>query len=249
MQRTTWTRALLREHLAQKAGCVLSLTTVTRLIDAAGFVWRRPKLVLRQDDPLAQQRAQAIAEAIAQYPKAPRLFEDECEMHQVPVVRGQYQRRNEQKAISTPGQNCRQAVFGFLNALSGDWHYWMPHRKRSVEFIACLHEIYKVYPVGPILLFLDNASIHKSKLTLRWLDNHPRFIVRYLPAYSGHQTNPVEKVWWDLKKDCAANHMYECRHSIQDAVVAHFAWRKPEDFLRLTSRSTQTQDGQFRLAA
>jgi hypothetical protein len=45
-----------------------------------------------------------------------------------------------------------------------------------------------------IVLFVDNASIHKSKLTLRWLANHPCLKVCYLPAYSGHQTNPVEKV-------------------------------------------------------
>lgn len=55
---------------------------------------------------------------------------------------------------------------------------------------------------------VDNASIHQSKMTLRWLANHPRLLVSYLPAYSGHQTNSVEKVWWALKDEVCANHMY-----------------------------------------
>jgi putative transposase len=239
---------LLQAHLADRAGCSLSITTLTRLIDDAGFVWCRPKLALKQDDPLAEQRARAIAEAIAEHPMAPRLFEDECEMHQVPVIRGQYQKRMEQRTIATPGNSCRQPIFGFLNTLTGQWHYWMPQRKRSVEFVACLHELHQVYTEGPILLFLDNASIHKSKLTLRWLENHPRFIVRYLPAYSGHQTNPVEKIWWALKNDCAANRMYECRHAIQDAIAGHFAWMKPEHFIKLTNRTKPNSNKPVRVA-
>ena len=70
---------------------------------------------------------------------------------------------------------------------------------------------------------MDNGSIHKSKLTRRWLANHPRFQVLYLPAYSGHDTNPVEKVWWALKAECAANQMYPSREAVQEAIHAFFS--------------------------
>lgn len=234
-ERTTWTRRLLGWHLSERLGCRLSLSSVTRLIGRLDFVWRRPKLTLKQSDPLTQEREEALAQAIAAHPQAPRLYGDECDVHQLPVVRGQYQRRGQQKEIPTPGNNKKQAVFGFLNVLTGDWHYFLTARKRSQEFLACLHELYCLYPSGPILLFVDNASLHKSKVTLRWLANHERLIVCYLPAYSGHQTNPAEKIWWALKEEVCANHLYACLEAVQDAIVGFFARFSREDALRLTA--------------
>jgi hypothetical protein len=73
-------------------------------------------------------------------------------------------------------------------------------------------------------------------MTLRWLANHPRLLVHYLPAYSGHQTNPVEKVWWALKEEVCANHLYASLEAGQDAIVGFFARFRPEDALRLTAR-------------
>ncbi len=238
---TVWTRRLLQRHLVERAGCPLSLSVITRLIKHLGFVWRRPKLMLRQDDPQRAERETAILQALAEYPEAPRLYADECDLHQLPVVRGQWQPKGQQKAISTPGKNRKQAVFGFLEALSGHWHYWLTDKKRSADFLGCLHELNKTYADKngadeTLLLFLDNASIHKSRTTVRWLANHPRFRVCYLPAYSGHQTNPVGKVWWALKNQCAANCLYPCLEAVQDAIHGFFARFTPEEAKRLTHR-------------
>jgi transposase len=232
--RTTWTRALLGRHLAERVGCFLSGSSVARLIARLGFVWRRPKLTVKGSDPQAEPKKAAIQAAIAAYPTAPRLYGDECDVHQVPVVRGQYQRKGEQREIPTPGTNCKQAVFGFLNVLTGAWHYWLTPSKRSGDFLSCLHELYRLYPVGPILLFLDGASIHKSKVTRRWLANHPRLRVYYLPGYSGHKTNPVEKVWGALKDEYFADVMHASREAVQDAIHAFFASFSRARALQLT---------------
>lgn len=234
--RTTWTQRLLGQHLAERVGCWLSRRSVGRLIRELGFVWTRPKLTTRRDDPAATEREAGIQALIAAHPTAPRLYEDEADVHQVPVVRGQYQRKGVQRAVATPGTNRKQAVFGFLDVRTGQWHYWLTARKRSSDFLACLHELYRLYPTGPILLFLDNASIHQSRLTVRWLERHPRLLVAYLPAYSGHQSNPVEKVWWELKGECHANEMYPCLEAVQDAIHAFFAGFTRERALRLTAQ-------------
>lgn len=240
--RTTWTRGLLIRHLGERCGCWLARSSAARLIRGLGFVWSRPKLMVRGQDPEASARKTLIEAAKEAHPGAPCLYEDECDVHQVPVVRGQYQRRGQQRQIPTPGNNRKQAVFGFLNVRTGEWHFWLTLRKRSAEFLGCLHELAKLYPTGPILLFLDNASIHKSKLTLRWLARHPRFIVCYLPAYSGHQTNPVEKVWWELKGELMANYMHPSLEAVQDAIYAFFACFPRERALRLVARhERQTQ--------
>jgi transposase len=148
--------------------------------------------------------------------------------------------------------NRKQAIFGFLNVLTGEWHFWLTLRKRSFDFLSCLQELYRLYPTGPILLFLDNASIHKSQVTVRWLANHPRCIVCYLPAYTGHQTNPVEKVWWALKDEQLANELYPSLEALQDAIYAFFATFSRERALRLTARRAPdptVQTTAFALAA
>ena len=88
-EQVLWTRRLLQRHLTKRTGCELSLSSLTRLIKRLGFVWRRPKLILKQTDPLQVEREASIAEALAAYPQVPCLFMDECDLHQLPVVRGQ----------------------------------------------------------------------------------------------------------------------------------------------------------------
>jgi hypothetical protein len=216
---------------------------MARLIFSLEFVWRRPKLTVKDEDPQAVVRLATIAAARAAHPAAIELYEDECDVLTLPVVRGQYQRVGEQPAISTPGTRHKQGLFGFLNVKTGAWHYYLKARKRSKEFLECLHELLKLYPTGVILLFVDNASIHKSKVTMRYLANHPRLVVCYLPTYSGHKQNPVEKVWWALKEEIAANYMWPSLEALQDAIHAFFAEFPPQKALRLTRR-TDRQPGQ-----
>jgi transposase len=237
-ERTTWTRRLLGRHLAERFALALSLSSVTRLIGRLGFVWRRPRLGLKPVEGGEAARAKSraiIATARAVFPNAPHLYGDECDVHQLPVVRGQYQRRGQQREIPTPGGNQKQAVIGFLNATNGAWHYFLPARRRSQEFIACLEELGRLYPQGPVLLYLDNGSIHKSEATLRWLERHERFVLIYLPVYSGHKSNPVEKVWWRLKEEIAANRLYASLEEVQDAIHGFFARFSREAALQLTA--------------
>lgn len=239
VQRSTWTRRLLGRHRHERFGRPLSMSTLTRLIARLGFVFRRPKLTVKPlpdtDRAVAVHRS-TVACARALYPNAPHLYEDECDVQRLPVVRGQYQRVGQQAEVPTPGNNERQPVFGFLNVTTSQWHYWTPPRRRSMEFVACLHELSKLYPEGPIFLYLDNGSIHRSQITPRWLSNHPRWVVISLPAYSGHKSNPVEKVWWALKAEIAANRLYPRLEAIEDAIHGFFAGFSREAAQQLTGR-------------
>ena len=71
--RTTWTRGLLGRHLGERFGCWLSPASVRRLIQRLGFVWTRPKLTTKRDDPAAASREACIQAAIRAHPTAPRL--------------------------------------------------------------------------------------------------------------------------------------------------------------------------------
>jgi transposase len=229
-----WTVAMLTLHLTTVLGRALSPTTVRRWLHALDYRWRRPRHELRHD-PEEWAKLWALAGRIWQAPaEAAVLALDECDVHLLPVLRAMWTRRGQQVRIPTPGGNRTRAVFGALDLESGAWHYAVCARKRAVEFVAFLEQLAAAYPQRPLLVALDNASIHTAKAVQAWLAEHPAVDLLYLPAYSGHERNPVEKVWWRLKDKVAANRLHGSLDELVEAVHAFFAAFTPHDALQLT---------------
>jgi putative transposase len=230
-----WTVALLVLHLYQRLRIHVSPATVRRALHAAGLAWKRPKLApARRPDPCAAEKQAKLAEILGDS-AGTIIAEDEADVHLLAVVRSMWQRRGEQKQIPTPGQNAKHGVFGGLNVRTGEWFYSITVRKRSVEFMAFLTMLLTTYPAGTIYVIVDNASIHTSRAVKHWLTLHARLQMVYLPTYSGHRLNPVEKVWWDLKDDIAANRCFKSLIELEQAVHRYFAGFTKERALRLTN--------------
>lgn len=228
-----WTVALLVYHLRERFHIQVSVPTARQALKRAGFRWRRPKLVLpRRRDPEADEKRARLAAALAD-PQATILAQDECDMHLLAVLRAMWQRIGQQRRILTPGKNRKRGVFGAVNLRTGEWFYELCERKRGVEFIAFLTKLLSAYPVGPIYVIVDNASIHTSHAVRKWLAAHPRVRLVYLPTYSGHQLNPAEKVWRALKDYIAANRSFSSLAELDDAIQRYFAAFRCEDALRL----------------
>ena len=230
-----WTVAMLAAHLLAVGGLALSRTTVRRALHALDFRWRRPRHALRRD-PEARAKMEHLAARVLGAPaEAAVLALDECDVHLLPVLRAMWMRRGRQGRVPTPGGNRKRAVFGALDLETGAWHYAVEARKRAVEFIAFLEHLTAAYPGRPLLLALDNASIHTAKAVRAWLAEHPRVELLYLPSYSGHEENPVEKVWWRLKDKVAADRLHGSLEELVATVHAFFASFTPEDALRLAA--------------
>lgn len=211
-----WTVLALLLHLGA-SGLKLSASTLRRVLGSLGYVWRRPRHVL-PSDPDAAAKMRALAERILRAPAdAVVLCLDECDLHLLPVLRGMWMKCACQTDIPTPGQNQKRSIFGALELESGRWLYQITVRKRTVEFIVFLEQIREAYPTEPLLLVLDNASIHHSRALLAWLAEHPRIELLHLPTYAGHRENPVEKVWWCLKSRISANRL---RGSMEALITA-----------------------------
>jgi transposase len=218
-----WTVALLLGHLWQRFRIRVSATTLRQALRRAGYRWTRPRLALpRKRDPQAEPKQARLAEALGQA-EATVVAEDECDMHLLAVVRAMWQRLGQQLRIATPGQNAKRGVFGALNLRTGQWHYHLTERKRGVEFMAFLEALLVAYPLGSVYVIVDNASIHTSRAVRRWLGEHARLQLLYLPTYSGHQLNPVEKVWGVLKDHIAANRCFKSLAQLDQAMQRHFA--------------------------
>jgi transposase len=235
---TCWTVALLLWHLAQRFHILISPATLRRALHRAGFRWKRPKLApARRPDPQAAAKQARLAQVLAD-PEAILLAEDECDLHLLAVLRAMWQRVKEQVRIVTPGQNAKRGVFGALNLRTGEWFYQLSARKRSVDFLAFLTSLLAAYPLGKLSVLVDNARIHTSKAVKLWLAQHPRLELVYLPTYSGHQLNPVEKVWWALKGEIAANRCFKSLEELDAAIHRFFAKFSPAAALALANSPT-----------
>jgi transposase len=230
-----WTVVTLTAHLAKCFGLCLSQTTVRRVLWALDYRWRRPRHCLPRD-PLAQEKMWALFKRLMKMSKdAVILCGDESDIHLLPVLRAMWMPKGKQVRIPTPGNNRKRSIFGAFELSTGRFIYSLFERKRSVEFIAFLEQLLVAYPARTIMLIVDNASVHKSKLTTKWLEEHPRLELLYLPTYSGHEENPVEKVWWRLKEKVAANRLHGDIDSLIGTVHEFFDSLTPEAALRLAA--------------
>ena len=234
----SWTVVRLQVQLVVLTGVRLSRTTVRRLLHTLGFRWRRPKLAL-PTDPEAPEIMWALCERLLAAPaEAVVLALDECDVHLLPVLRGMWMQRGQQAEIPTPGTNRKRGIFGALELegpSSGAWHYQVTARKRVVEFLAFLEQLVAAYPGRPLWLVLDNAGIHTAKRVRAWLALHPAVELLFLPRYSGHRQNPVEKVWWSLKQQVAANRLHGSIEALEAAVHQFCADLTPQAALRLAA--------------
>ncbi|MEP7359335.1 MAG: IS630 family transposase, partial [Anaerolineales bacterium] len=230
-----WTVALLVLHLGTRFRLTVSPSRMRRALHQAGFGWKRPKLApARRRDPHAAEKEAKIAAALAD-PGATLVAEDEADSQLLPILRAMWQRVGEQVCIPTPGQNAKRGIFGALNVRTGEWFYQLADHKRTADFIAFLTQLLLAYPTGRVYLLLDNASIHTSKALQVWLAAHVRLVLLYLPTYSGHRLNPVEKVWWALKGNIAANRAFRNLAELDAAIRDYFADFPPVRALALVN--------------
>jgi transposase len=236
-----WTVALLVLHLAARFRLTISASRVRRALHQAGFSWKRPKLVpARRRDPRTSEKEAQLAVALAD-PNATLIAEDEADQQLLPILRAMWQRVGQQVHIPTPGQNAKRGIFGALNVRTGAWLYQLTTHKRSVDFIAFLTLLLVTYPAGRVYVLVDNASIHTSRAVQRWLAVQGRLVLVYLPTYSGHRLNPVEKVWWALKGNIAANRMFRNLAELDAAIREYFADFQPARALALANCSVVRQ--------
>ncbi len=204
-----WTVALLTAFLATRFGLVLSGASVRRYLRHMGWRWKRLRLdPARKQDPEAASRLRALEHArnLADKGAARLLYLDECDLHLLPVIRSMWM-KGERVRVPTPGTNQRHAFFGALDGVTGAW-FWADHdHKLAVHFVAFLDAVVGAYPAGVLYLALDSAPTHTAKAVQKWLAANPRVVMLWLPKYSAHKHNPVERVWGQMKDEVAANRL------------------------------------------
>jgi putative transposase len=218
--RTRWSCATLAATLRTKHGIAVSAETVRRWLHEIGWVWKRAKLVAKDDDPHRIDRLARIrfhhenlqAQEVM-------VFADELDIHLLPKVGAAWMLQGTQAAIMTPGTNEKHYLAGALHLATGKvLHCLGPHKNNGLfrDLLTLLDTTYPAPSVTRIYVVVDNYRIHKAKAVEQWLANHPRFTLLWLPTYCP-RANPLERVFGDVHDKCTRNHTRKrLRDLIQD---------------------------------
>lgn len=77
---------------------------------------------------------------------------------------------------------------------------------RAIEYFEVIMNAYRLAPL--IVLFLDNASYFKAEIVTKWLEDHPKLQIEFLPPYSPN-LNLIERLWRFVKEKLVKNTYYK----------------------------------------
>jgi transposase len=228
--RTRWSCVTLAAQLKTKHGLEVSAWTVRRWLHDMGWVWKRAKLVAKDNDPQRVERLARIrghAERLQAHEML--VFADELDIHLLPKVGAAWMPKGSQEEVMTPGQNEKHYLAGALNLATGKIRHCLGPRKNNALFRDLLTLLDRTYPerwVRRISVVVDNYRIHKAKAVGQWLETHPRFELLWLPTYCP-RANPIERAFGDVHDKCTRNHKRKRLRDVVSDVVWHLQANGP----------------------
>jgi transposase len=218
--RTRWSCATLAATLQAKHGMEVSAETVRRWLHEIGWVWKRAKLVAKDDDPHRIERLARIRfhyETLSSHELI--VFADALAIHLLPQVGAAWMPQGTQAEGMTPGKNETHYLAGALHLATGKLLYCLGPRKNNGFFRDLLTLLDTTDPacqMTRIYVVVDNYCIHKAKAVAQWLASHPRFALLWLPTYCP-RANPIERAFGDVHDKCTRNHKRKrLRDLVQD---------------------------------
>jgi putative transposase len=224
--RSRWTCAVVVVLLLSYYQLVVSRETVRRWLHQADLVWRRPRPVLRRQDPCRQDKLRLLRQLLANLPTDEvAVFEDEVDINLNPKIGSMWMRRGQQAAVETPGDNDKRYLAGSMNWATGTLWVTEGTKRDGALFVRHLEDLRRrLRRYRVIHVICDNARFHQAakckrlqEYLKRW--GH-RIVLHYLPLYAP-ETNPIERVWWHLHDEITRNH--QC-HTLEELLDLVFRW-------------------------
>jgi putative transposase len=230
--RTRWSCATLAATLQTKRGLTVSAETMRRWVHEVDWVWKRAKLVAKDDDPQRVDRLARIRFVYEQLQRCEALvFADELDLHLLPKVGYAWMPEGSQLEVMTPGQNHKHDLAGALELTTGTLHHCLGPRKTNALFRDLLTQLEARYPANcytRLYGVVDNYQIPKAKAVEQWLATHPRVSLLFLPTYCP-RANPIERAFGDVHDCCTRNHqrkrLPELVADVEDHVRLNGPWQ------------------------
>jgi transposase len=204
----------------------VSTETVQHWLHRENLVWRRPRPVIKPQDPHRKEKLKKLRYLLANLPADEiAVFQDEVDISTNPKIGSMWMVRGEQALVETPGNNEKRYLAGSLNWRTGDLIVTegLPGEGRnSALFIRHLDDLrYHLRRYRKIHVICDNARFHDCRAVHQHLGvwGH-RIVLHFLPKRAP-ETNPIERIWWHLHEEITRNH--RCQ-TIDELIALVFDW-------------------------
>ncbi len=157
------------------------------------------------------------------------LFADESHWRNEPYVQRGWCRKGKKRKVAGPAKRQRTTLFGALHLGTQKMYWKRAPRGTSKAFMAFLHQLHQGFSDALILLILDNAQIHRSRLVNRFVQQHDWIALEHLAPYSP-EYNPIERFWKWLKAKVYGASSFD---TIEDVVrkIRQMIWHYNERWL------------------
>lgn len=150
------------------------------------------------------------------------VFEDEASLSNSATLSCGWSRIGVQPLISQPQRKReRKTLFGCVCPSSGELFCRVSSVGNTSSFFSFLLSVVRFYSGRKVYVVLDNAKYHHANRLKPVLERYKdRIELIYLPPYSP-DLNPVERIWWVMRKDITHNRFVQ---SMSERVDAFNLW-------------------------
>ena len=212
-----WTTRRLIQVISSEFRVALSKQTVLRRLHEAGLTYQKPE---REYFELSEEERQEwvrtevprIRRAVQKY-QAILYFQDEANVSLTALLAKTWAPRGQTPKQTVTGK--RGGVAAMSAITSRGQLIFRLHEKRiaSPEVIDFLSQMLRHHRRRPLVVVMDQAPPHVSKVTRAYIESQPRLHVYHLPTYSP-DWNPDEKVWNHLKHQELKGHQARTRSEL-----------------------------------
>jgi transposase len=190
-------------------GIKYTASGITNLLKRLGFVYKKPVLTPCKANIEKQE------EFVKQYKELKENLGVQDQIYFMDGVHPQHNtlacygwiKKGQTKHLKTNNGRKRTNINGALNLATKELFYGEDQSINSQTMIALLEQILCKQEKGKIYIILDNVRYYHSIIVKEFLKEHPRIVLKFLPAYAPN-LNIIERLWKILKKKVVYNKLY-----------------------------------------
>ena len=231
--RTRWSCATLALRLQTTRGLAVSAETRRRWLHEIGWVWKRAKLVAKDDDPQWVDRRAHLRFLCEPLPRGEAMVcADALDIHLWPKVGCAGMPQGPQLAVMTPGQHQQHDLAGALALATGTRPHCLGARTTNARFRDWLGLLEAHSPIEPDRrreVVVANFQSQQARAVEPWVAAPPRVTWLWLPT-DCPRANPLARAFGDGQDCCTRNHrrqrLPDLGADVEDHVPLNGPWKE-----------------------
>lgn len=212
------------EYVKNEYRVTYSSSGMRDLLHRLGYEYKKPKLVPGNPDIEAQEEFVEQYEAfmLEKSEDVEVLFVDAVHPEHNAMASYGWIKRGKKKEIKTNSGRDRLNLHGALNAETLEVTLLESPTINSDSTLELIEVLDQKYPLSKeIIMIMDNARYHYSKVVREKLNEYPRIKFVFLPSYSPN-LNLIERLWKFFKKKVLYNKYHENLSAFRNASIDFF---------------------------